>query len=170
MNRVASPLPLSHPPDELRGLKLSFRPNLELIASTRRLVEDLLDVELTDPDARSRIVVAIHELIENTYKYSSDGAATLDVSFARSNAGGTRVCILASNRTLPGRAKELQERISSLGRLSDPMSAYVRWMTESAQREGSGLGLLRIRAECEMQLSAALDGDRITIEATALVS
>src|SRR5688572_32770297 len=62
------------------ALRLSFRPTTTLISSTRRFAGDVLGSVLRDPDSTSRIALAIHELLENTLKYSTDGQALLNVT------------------------------------------------------------------------------------------
>ncbi len=141
---------------------LTFRPNVELISSTRRYVNELLDSVLTNPDAASRVALTIHELLENTLKYSMDGEARLDVTVQRAD-GSARVEVRASNRATPSQLAELQQRIDALREVADPMGLYVSMMVDSARRDGSGLGLVRIRVEGEMDLAYAIDGDQITI-------
>ena len=75
----------------------------------------------------------------------------------------------ASNRATPEQAAELTRRIDALLGASNPTEFYVGLMRESALRDGSGLGLARIRVEGEMQLSLTLDGDQVTISATTQV-
>jgi hypothetical protein len=131
-------------------------------------VSELLESLVVDPDATSRVALTIHELLENTLKYSSDGEAQLDI--ALDQALGVRTLeVSMSNRATPERLVELCRRIDALADLTDPMGVYVNMMLESAQRDGSGLGLVRVRVEGEMQLTYSVDGDSITIRAiTAL--
>ncbi len=147
---------------------LTFRPSVGLITSTRRFVNELLDSMLTDPDAASRVALTIHELLENTLKYSSDGEARLDVDVDL--GGGHRVVhVRSTNRTTPDRLDELKRRIDDLRELSDPMALYVSMLAESAQRAGSGLGLARIRVEGEMELAYDIEGDSVTIKCSTPV-
>jgi len=146
---------------------LSMRPNVQLISNTRRFAGDLLGSVLNDPDATSRVTLAIHELLENTLKYSTDGRAELALLVGEECEGRRTVEVRASNRTTPEQAAELCRRIDALGRATDPMGLYVAMMRESVHREGSGLGLARIRVEGEMELSYALAGDEVTVSATA---
>lgn len=148
---------------------VAFRPNVELITSTRRFVAELFDSVLTDPDMVSRVALTIHELLENTLKYSMDGMVCLRVTV--SEVEGKRVVtICASNRARPEQVTELQRRIDALQDAQDPMDFYVSMMLDSAGRDdGSGLGLARIRVEGEMDLAYAVEGDVITITAATPV-
>jgi hypothetical protein len=151
-----------------RKMHLDFRPNVDLISSTRRFVDELMNSMLADPDASSRVALTIHELLENTLKYSTDGEARVDVSLQR-NEGRTAVEVRVSNRCTPEQLEELQRRIDELREAADPMGLYVSMMVDCAQRDGSGLGLVRIRVEGEMELAYAIDGDRITIKCSTPV-
>jgi len=154
----------SAPPDS--AIRVTFRPTVPLISSTRRFSADLLASVLKDPDCTSRVTLTIHELLENTLKYSTDGQALLHVTVANVEGGGRRVEIVARNRATPEQAEDLRRRIHALAEAPDPMALYVDLMRESAQRSGSGLGLARIRAEAEMDLSWAREGDAVVVSAT----
>ena len=146
-------------------MRLTFRPGVDLISSTRRYVSDLLDHVLLDPDATSRVAMTIHELLENVFKYSVDGCANVDIAVGdRAEQKVVRIC--ATNRATEDRMHELTQRLDELRCANDPVELYYRIIAQSAKRkEGSGLGLARIRAEGEMDLSYAIDGDQITIVA-----
>ena len=147
------------------AIHLTFRPTTTLITSTRRFAGDVLGAILRDPDSTSRIALAIHELLENTLKYSTDGQALLDVRVGNEVNGRRRVEVTARNKATPEQANDLGRRIHALSVTDDPMALYVGLMRESAQRSGSGLGLARIRVEGEMQLSCALEGDAVIVSA-----
>ena len=167
MSAADSPLTSTHPdstpPDS--AIRLSFRPTTMLISSTRRFAGDVLGSVLRDPDSASRIALTIHELLENTLKYSLDGQALLEVSVGNEQGGRRRVEVTARNRATPEQANDLGRRIHALSQANDPMALYVGMMRESAQRSGSGLGLARIRVEGEMDLSCALEGDAVIVSA-----
>jgi hypothetical protein len=146
---------------------ITFRPDINLITSTRRYASELLENVIGDAEATSRAALTIHELLENTLKYSKDGVASLEISIDTEGAARL-VRIAASNRATPDRLAEIRERIDALQRLDDPMEVYVRMLVQAAAREhGSGLGLARIRVEAEMDLAYVIDGDRLTITAVA---
>jgi hypothetical protein len=148
---------------------LSFRPDIPLISNVRRLAGDLMDSVILDPDASSRVALTVHELLENTLKYSTDGLAEVTLRVTQGQDGKRKVEVRASNRATPEQSAELARRIDVLLGASNPMEVYLALMRESALRDGSGLGLARIRVEGEMQLSLTLDGDQVTISATTQV-
>lgn len=150
-------------------LQLNFKPSIDLISSTRRFVNELMNSMLANPDASSRVALTIHELLENTLKYSTDGEAHLDLCVQR-HEGSALVEVSASNRATPEQLLELRQRIDELREVADPMGLYVSMMIESARRDGgSGLGLVRIRVEGEMDVTYAIEGDRITIKCSTPV-
>jgi len=152
-------------PSSAPKLHLAFRPTVPLISETRHFAGHLLDSVLDDSDAASRVALTIHELLENTLKYSIDGLAQI-VLLVSDEAGRRTIEVRASNQASPEQAAELSRRIEAIGQASDPMGFYIGLMRESAQRGGSGLGLARIRVEGEMSLSCALEGDKVTVSAT----
>jgi hypothetical protein len=154
----------SAPPDS--AIRITFRPTTSLITSTRLYAGEVLASVLRDSECTSRVALTIHELLENTLKYSTDGKALLEVTIANLEGGRRRVEVVARNRATPEQARDLGLRIHALAEAEDPMALYVGLMRESAQRPGSGLGLARIRAEAEMHLSCALEGDAVIVSAS----
>lgn len=160
---TAPPRGDTEPPSS--SLRLAFRPTTTLITSTRRFADDMLGTVLSDPDSTSRITLTIHELLENTLKYSLDGQALLQVLVENGENGRRRVEITAKNRATPEQARDLGRRIHALSVAEDPMELYADLMRESVKSTGSGLGLARIRVEGEMQLSCSLEGDSVIVSA-----
>jgi hypothetical protein len=144
-------------------MRLAFRPGIDLISSTRRYVSDFFDSVLIDPDASSRVAMTIHELLENVLKYSLDGCAKVDIALDDREHKKV-VQIRSTNRASHDHLLELRQRLDELRGPEDPLKIYYRIIAQSAKRkEGSGLGLARIRAEGEMDLSYVIEGDQITI-------
>lgn len=139
-----------------------------MITSTRRYVTDFLHSALKNEEATSRVALAVHELLENTLRYSTDGEAELDVSYD-DTSDHPRVEVRASNRTSPAQIDDVAARINALQNADDPMDLYVKMMIEGAHREGSGLGLARIVAESGMALDYEVQGDCLTIRASVNV-
>jgi hypothetical protein len=104
-----------------------------------------------------------HELLENVFKYSIDGFA--DVNIALRGADRDQVVqISASNRATAEALVEVSRRLDELHDAPDPIKLYYQIIARSAKlAHGSGLGLARICAEGEMDLSYVIQGDRITI-------
>jgi hypothetical protein len=151
------------------AIHLEFRPNARLISSTGRFVEEFYGGVLADPDATSRVVLTIHELLENIAKYSSDGLSHLVVQLLDRD-GKNFVQIRTRNTSPPSRLAELRRLLDQVSRSEDPVALYNRLIAESAEEpDRSGLGLARIRAEGEMDLDYAVRGNEVTILAQAPV-
>jgi hypothetical protein len=72
-----------------------------------------------------------------------------------------------SNETL---VAPLRELLQKLNEAPDPVAYYQDLIASSlAHESGSGLGLARIRAEGEMELSCDLRGDLLSISAEASI-
>lgn len=147
--------------------ELTFRPNVELISDVRRFVASFYEKILGDPDATSRIALATHELLENAAKYSTDGEATIRIEVTATCAA---IRIRLWNRTRKEHISILHERFEEMLQLSDPFVYYQCLLERTAKlKEGSGLGLARLRAEADMQLSCEIEDDRVCIVADTFV-
>jgi anti-sigma regulatory factor (Ser/Thr protein kinase) len=148
--------------------ELSFSPNLSLIATVRRFVAEFYDRILGDPIITSRLVVATHELLENAVRYSSDGQSGIRIAVDVVDDKNGEVIVETKNRTSP-------EALASLTALMDEMKAtperdtfYQALLYRSSTREdGSGLGLGRIHAEAEMDLTCEIQADLVRLRAVA---
>ncbi len=151
------------------AFELSFQPNVELISIVRRFVSDFYERMVEDPDAVSRMALATHELLENAVKYSIDGATSLSITF---EPGETSVVsIRLSNRASRENLAGLAELFEEMKNNDDPFAHYQAVMARSAKRKvGSGLGLVRVRAEGEMTMSHTIEDDRVTILAQTFVT
>lgn len=152
------------------AFELSFRPNVELISIVRRFVSDFYERMVEDPDAVSRMALATHELLENAVKYSSDGSTSLSITFEPgevSSVVSIRLSNCANKENLAGLAELFEEMKNN----EDPFAHYQAVMARSAKRKiGSGLGLVRVRAEGEMTMSHTIEEDRVTILAQTFVA
>lgn len=147
--------------------ELTFRPNVELISVVRRFVSSFYEHILSDRDATSRIALATHELLENATKYSTDGETTIRIEVTATCAA---IRIRIWNRTAREHLGVLRACFAEMLQFSDPFVYYQRLMERSAKRkEGSGLGLARLRAEADMELSCEIDDDRVCIVADTYV-
>jgi len=151
------------------SFELSFRPNVELISIVRRFVSDFYERMVEDRDAVSRMALATHELLENAVKYSSDGATDLSITFAPGDPS-SMVSIRLSNRASAENIAGIADIFADMEKQADPFAHYQAVMAKSAKRKvGSGLGLVRVRAEGEMTMSHTIEDDRVTILAQTIV-
>ncbi len=118
---------------------------------------------IADADTVSRVGMVSHELLENLVKYSSGGLCEIRVEVRRE--GDCQVVRIATeNEAEPDRLEEVHRRLVEIQEASDPVAFYDRTIKASARRrEGSGLGLARIVAEGEMEVSHRIARGRLTI-------
>jgi hypothetical protein len=118
-------------------------------------------------ETASRFVLAAHELVENAVRCASDGVCTLHIRVDRDQA-----VLESENRAAP-------RNVEALIRLIDEMSDHRAeriWFFVDILRESTrlpdarGLGLSRIYAEAEMDLSYGVSGDVVTVRAAARLS
>jgi hypothetical protein len=141
---------------------LSFRPNITLVSTVRRFIGEFYRRLLRDQEVGSRLALATHELLENAVAY-----ATSDDTEIRIEIVEDQLVIKTWNRTLPERIANLRAAIDEMNAAPDADQYYQQMLLRTAKRtEGSGLGLARIRAECEMKLGFELMRDRVCMMAT----
>ncbi len=146
---------------------MRFPPHADHVGHVARFVTDLCRTFVTDEDALSRLQLAAYELMENVVKYTSvgDGEFQLELS---SNDTGCRVFLQTQNRANSEHRRDLEQRMSALSAADDPVTHYDAEIAASARRPfGSGLGLVRIRAEGEMIMGCRVDGEQVVVRVEA---
>jgi hypothetical protein len=152
------------------SLAMKFAPSVEAIAATHRFVSDVAIEHLCDGDWTSRVALAVQELLENAIKYSVDGNADMSIDIVPDDDAAL-ISVRVSCRGQATHASMLRGLMREIAEATDPMAYYVDVMRRCAHRtDGSGLGLARIRAEADMDLSAEFDGDDVCVLAQARVA
>ncbi len=147
-----------------RVLQLTFSPDLRTVKHVRRFVAKWFDDVLHDEDGAWRAMLASHELLENAVKCSTGDHTSLHIEVFREAPGGRAILVSTRNRSSPENIAQLVRAIADLRGANDVFSHYQTLMQQSARRaEGSGLGLARLCAEAEMQLTSTVDDDCVTI-------
>ncbi|AKT36893.1 hypothetical protein [Chondromyces crocatus] len=152
------------------AFELQFRPSAALIQVVRRFVSDFYVGVLDDPDAVARVALATHELLENAVKYSMDGTTELSIDVEPGPEGTREIAIRLRNRAATCDIEALRGLFEEMERFPDPCAQYQVAMERGARRRtGSGLGIVRVRAEGEMRMRCSVEGDRVLIEARTQV-
>jgi hypothetical protein len=152
-------------------VRLQFFPSERLVASVARLVADFCRATLDDVETTSRFHLATYELVENLVKYSSGKSASVEVELEERERTLRTLTVRARNKTTPEQLEEVKQRLGALQSADDPVVYYDQLIAEAAPRSGgSGLGLARIRAEGDLELDFAIEGDELTISARASIA
>jgi hypothetical protein len=150
------------------SIRLQRLPPAALASSVRQLLSAICQ-ELLDPDETQSIAMAAHELVENIVKYSAEGMTSFEVELSiRGDQAWVR--LRTHNNAAPDHLDDLQRIVDQVSRASDPIAIYDELIEASPRREGSGLGLARIRAEAGMDVACIAEGTRITVIAERRVS
>jgi len=113
------------------------------------------------------LVMAVQELAENLVKYSQgESSLSFELGLLQDQAVA-RICTL--NTASPEHLMEATEIFSRISGAADITSLYDKMVAASGDREGSRLGLIRIRAEAGLALSCTADSERLSITATGPV-
>ena len=137
-----------------------------MVSIVRRFVEESFEKLVGDPEAVFRVSLAVHELLENAAKYAIGDKTGLSVHF-ESNGSAARIRL--TNQTTPEHIARLRACIDEIQGSAEPFVLYQTLMRRTfGVQEESGLGLARIRAEGELDLSLEIEGSMVTITASCL--
>jgi hypothetical protein len=88
---------------------------------------------------------------------------SLEVELCVSN-GQHRLRVRTRNVAVPARLREIEQRLVELKAAPDPMDLYDLLIRQTAPIDGvSGLGLVRIRAEGELDIDYRIEGSELTL-------
>jgi hypothetical protein len=149
--------------------ELHFRPTIGLVTVVRRFVTSFYERLLRDPEGTSRVALTTHELLENSVKYAKDGETQLRIDVERATG---RVRIRLRNRADPVHVAAIREILDGIRDTGDPMQFYQDLLVRKVRDDESstgGLGLARICAEADMEISFEVDGDVVVLESTTTV-
>ena len=152
-------------PSPSLSFALKIQPHPRMVSIIRRFVEESFEKLVGDPEAVFRVSLAVHELLENAAKYSVGDEAGLHVQFA---SDGNSARIELTNTTTPEHIGRLKACVEEIQQSTKPFELYQTLMRRTyGIQDESGLGLARIRAEGELDLSIKIQGREVTIIAVS---
>lgn len=152
--------------DQTGYFELRFAPTVALVSTVRRFVSEFYSQQLADPELAHNLGMATHEMLENASAYSRDGRSQVTIALRHVGAE-VDISIQTKNNATPERLALVREALDALCSAPDPNVHYMVLMRRAAKRRdgGSGLGLGRIRAEADLALKYAIEGDTLTLTA-----
>jgi hypothetical protein len=146
-------------------IALDVSPSPEVISALRHFIEEYLERTVHDADITARVTMAAHELLENAIQGSIGPRIDLRMGITVRNPD-IRVIIETKNEALRDEHDVARALIDELSNAVDANDQYLDLMKRSlARKQGSGLGLGRIRSEAQMSLTCAMAGKFTTIRA-----
>jgi hypothetical protein len=145
-------------------LVTGFAGRFALVSSSRQVIAELCAAYLEPTDRTAALVMATQELLENLAKYSLAGDASFEFSLRR-EGGSPMARIRTYNAASGEHLAQASELLESISRSTEPVALYDDWVAKSGERDGSRLGLIRLRAEAGLSLCHAIEADRLKIEA-----
>lgn len=146
------------------SFRLHCPKDVRVVSTVRRFATELCRHYLHDAETASRVGVATHELLENAVKYAGADEALLDFSVTPGGADAL-VDVRTTNRASDENITRVERLVDLLERAE--LRHSYRSMLEASVTEPQrfGLGLPRVVAEAEMNLSCEAGTDDIEVGA-----
>ena len=138
--------------------ELRLELDVEMLTTIRRFVESLY-ARLLDDELAARVAMTAHELIDNAMRYATAGEV-----FVRIEIADGAVRIHTENRAEERHIVSLQRAFGEMEKSDNAMQYYLELMDRTARRTDiSGLGLGRVWAEADMNLSLETRSDTVSV-------
>lgn len=160
---VIGVLTLTDPVTTSLELEVGPAADMSLATRIREFLANTYHSLIADDNAEFLITLAAHELVENIIKYGASGPRRLTVQL---DSRKREVRVVTANEATPAQIVRLRSKMDRICDTTDPEHLYDQFIAESADTEESGLGLIRIRAEADMDLSYEVVGQTVRIQAT----
>jgi hypothetical protein len=149
-------------------MNLDFKDRGRLLPSVRTLVVELCSECLDSNERTQQLVLAVQELVENLVKYSDGGRSALDFELLLLE-GQPYARIRTSNCASAAHLGDARAMLDRIIAAPEPVALMDALVASSGDREGSRLGLARLRAEVGLELTYGVEADRLSIEARCAV-
>ncbi len=145
-------------------VQLKLRPLWKHVDGIRKFCDFFTTESFSNQILGERVGVVIHELTENAIKYSRSGdSAELELSICHDDG---QIEVVVANSPSPEHLPALQSVFEVLRALPAEDAYLAAMRRASALPEGqSGLGLARIRHDCEVELYLSIEDDLARITA-----
>jgi hypothetical protein len=156
-------MPAEHPlPKQPVYLKLRMQPPWVFIDEIRRFVESFCACACPDAGREAQLATAVHELMQNALPSGQGDDVELHLEVDREM---NRVQVAVSNRCGEAEHLALAARVDRMYAEPDALAHYLKAMDETPSSERGGLGLARVRFECQLDLAVSRLEGRVTVHA-----
>ena len=157
-------MPSRIPGRKPRFIHIEFAPSSGCLGSIVQIVTDFCRNVVDDQETQFAFQLAAYELIENLVKYSWGDNVTVRVE-VQSTPRGAEIVLVTKNQAPPERLSDVEARLTEAESAADPIEHFDKLVQESLASPGeSRLGLGRLRAEGELQLSHRVDAESVWVE------
>jgi hypothetical protein len=133
------------------------------------VVTDFCRNVVDDAQAKFAFQLAAYELTENLVKYSSGDRTTIAIE-VQSTASGPRLVLTTENQATEDRLADAVARYEAVERAEDPVCHFDRLVQESLETpDESKLGIGRLRAEGELDVSHEVHGQMLRIQVSRAI-
>lgn len=156
-------LTLTDPVTTSLELEVGPAADMSLATRIREFLANTYHSLIADENAEFLVALAAHELVENIVKYGASGPRRLTVQL---DSHKREVRVVTANEATAAQIVRLRSKMDRICHTTDPEHLYDQFIAESVDTDESGLGLIRIRAEADMDLSYEVVGNTVKIQAT----
>lgn len=156
--RAETPLPLLPV-----YLKLRMQPPWVFIDEIRRFVESFCACACPGSGREGQLALAVHELMQNALPSGQGDDVELYLEVDR---GADRVQVAVSNRCSEAEHRALAGRVEHMYAEPDALAHYLQAMHDTPTSERGGLGLARVRFECQLDISVSRLEGRVIVHAS----
>jgi hypothetical protein len=148
----------------VQSMQVTFCPSHERISLIRCFVADFYAGVALDPDAADRLGITTYELLDNAAKFTTNDEVIVTIQFKPKSGD---IMVRTVNFAEEGEIAALTRRFAEIAAAPDAATLYAEAVRNTAKATGSGgLGLPRIWAESEMELTLSVEGRRVEVVAS----
>lgn len=145
-------------------MSLGFKERRRLLPGVRQLVVELCSEYLDSGETAQQLVLAVQELLENLVKYSDPSPSLLEFELLLVD-GQPCARIATENHAPDAHLRQARDMLDRIIAAQEPVHLMHSLVAASGEREGSQLGLVRLRAESSLELTYGVREGRLRIEA-----
>ena len=152
------------------GVRVTLPAALSVVGSTRRYLDQFVLALSANAAAASQVALAVHELFDNAIRHATGGVVELVVELEDASASFTSLTVQTLNQASEQDCSEVQRILDEMHGAHDPMEHFDREIRASVGRKSSGLGLVRVCTEANINLSCHCEKGYLSVTGTTTVT